>query len=119
AGAQLFFYISCESGVSEEHKIGPYRAQVQARAVENGVFLVHWNAPAQRDNIGLDGTSNGHRRIIGPDGNIIREAGAFEESMVIADIDLRHARPNSHPAALTDGPAAEWIRKGVDLVTSK
>ncbi|MCC6152277.1 MAG: beta-galactosidase [Candidatus Hydrogenedentes bacterium] len=119
AGAQLFFYISCESGVGEEHKIGPYRAQVQARAVENGVFLVHSNAPAQRDNIGLDGTSNGHSRIIGPDGNIIREAGAFEESMVIADIDLRHARPNSHPAALTDGPAAEWIRKGVDLVTSE
>lgn len=119
AGAQLFFYISCESGLSEEHKIGPYRAQVQARAVENGVFLVHANAPAQRDDLDMDGTSNGHSRIIGPDGNIIREAGAFEESMVIADIDLRHARPNSHPAALTDGPAAEWIRKGVELVTAE
>ncbi|MCC6795544.1 MAG: beta-galactosidase [Candidatus Hydrogenedentes bacterium] len=116
AGAQLCFYISCESGLSEEHKIGPYRAQVQARAVENGVFLVHANAPAQRDSLHLDGTSNGHSRIIGPDGNIIREAGPFDEAMVIADIDLRHARPNSHPAALTDGPTAEWIRKGVELV---
>ncbi len=116
AGAQLFFYISCESGLSEEHKIGPYRAQVQARAAENGIFLVHANAPAQRGNLNLDGTSNGHSRIIGPDGNIIREAGPFDETMVIADIDLRHARSNSHPAALTNGPAAEWIRKGVELV---
>ena len=107
---------ACESGLSEEHKIGPYRAQVQARAAENGIFLVHANAPAQRDNLNLGGPSNGHRRIIGPDGNIIREAGPFDETMVIADIDLRHARSNSHPAALTNGPAAEWIRKGVELV---
>jgi predicted amidohydrolase len=92
---------------------------VQARAVENGVFLVHANAPAQRDDVDLDGTSNGHSRIIGPDGNVIREAGAFDESMVIADIDLRHARSNSNPAALTDGPAAAWIRKGVELVNSE
>jgi predicted amidohydrolase len=116
AGAQLFFYISCESGVGEEHKIGPYRAQLQARAVENGVYIVHANAPALRDNPNAEGTSNGHSRIIGPDGNLVREAGAYEDAMVIADIDLRHARKNGMPAALDDGPTARWVREGVGLV---
>lgn len=116
AGAQLFFYISCESGVGEEHKIGPYRAQLQARAVENGVYIVHANAPALRDNPNAEGTSNGHSRIIGPDGNLVREAGAYEDAIVIADIDLRHARENGMPAALDNGPTAWWIRDGVELV---
>ncbi len=119
AGAQLFFYISCESGLAEEHKIAPYRAQLQARAVENGVYIVHANAPALRDDPHADGTSNGHSRIIGPDGNLVREAGPYEDTMVVADIDLRYARDSGHPRVLENGPAAEWMRKGLELVTTK
>lgn len=117
AGAQLFFYISCESGIGDEHKIGPYRAQLQARAAENGVYIVHANAPALRENPNADGTSNGHSRIIGPDGNLIREAGPYEDTMVIADLDMRHAREAGMPAALKSGPTATWIQDGVKLVT--
>ncbi|MBM3289813.1 MAG: carbon-nitrogen hydrolase family protein [Candidatus Hydrogenedentes bacterium] len=116
AGAQLFFYISCESGLDEEHKIGPYRAQLQARAVENGVYIVHANAPAVHGDHGADGTSNGHSRIIGPDGNLVDEAGAYDDAMVIADIDLRIANDAGRPAALENGPTARWLRKGTRLV---
>ena len=69
AGARVVFYISCESGLKEEHKIAPYRAQVMARAVENGVYLVHSNAPADKEG---KGGSHGQSRIVKPDGNLIR-----------------------------------------------
>jgi predicted amidohydrolase len=119
AGAQLFFYISCESGMAEEHKIAPYRAQVQARAVENGVYLVHANAPGRRSNPSADGTSNGHSRIIAPDGNIIREAGPYDEEMVVADIDMRHVRKRGDPRVLSEGPTATWLRDGLRHVVGK
>lgn len=119
AGTQLFFYISCESGLTEEHKIAPYRAQIQARAVENGVFVVHANAPASRENPAAEGTSNGHSRIIAPDGNIIREAGPYDEGLVVADIDLRHVRKRGEPRALVEGPTAEWMRKGLRHVVGE
>ena len=46
AGARVIFYISHEAALFKESKMGPYRAQVQARAVENNVFVVQANAPA-------------------------------------------------------------------------
>ncbi|GMU93579.1 MAG: hypothetical protein AMXMBFR4_26370 [Candidatus Hydrogenedentota bacterium] len=119
AGAQLFFYISCESGLTEEHKIAPYRAQIQARAVENGVFVVHANAPALRENPAAEGTSHGHSRIIAPDGNIIREAGPYDEELVVADIDLRHVRKQGEPRALVEGPTAQWLREGLRHVVGE
>ena len=33
AGSRVVFYLSHESPISQEHKLGPYRAQIQARAV--------------------------------------------------------------------------------------
>jgi predicted amidohydrolase len=117
AGARLFFYISCESGVDEEHKIEPYRAQIQARAVENEVFIVHANAPARQDDGSAEGTSHGHSRIVAPDGSIIAEAGAFEETLVIADIDLRHASAG-RSANLSAGPAAPWIADGIESLVN-
>lgn len=119
AGAQLFFYISCESGLSDEHKIEPYRAQIQARAVENGVYIVHANTPARMDDWTAGDTSHGQSRIIAPDGNLLAEASVDGEEMVVADIDLRYARDGGMGASLTSGPAAEWIRQGVELVTGR
>lgn len=116
AGAQLFFYISCESGLAEEHKIAPYRAQVQARAVENGVFIVHANTPARMEDWSAGDASHGQSRIVAPDGNLLAEGTVDGEELVVADIDLRHAREGGMDAALNAGPAAEWIRQGTALV---
>ena len=69
AGARVVFYLSHESGLHEERKLIPYRAQIQARAVENTVYIVHANAPANPDATG----SHGQSRIISPDGNIVQD----------------------------------------------
>jgi predicted amidohydrolase len=65
AGARVIFYLSHESGIRQEQKLGPYRAQIQARAVENTVYVVQANAPANDD---LSG-SHGQSRVVAPDGN--------------------------------------------------
>lgn len=84
AGARLIFYISAESGLSAESKLAPYRAQIQARAVENCVWVVHSNPPANADASG----SHGQSRIIKPDGNLQAEASMFNEEVVTADLDI-------------------------------
>jgi predicted amidohydrolase len=111
-GAQVVFYISSESGIHAEHKIGPYRAQIQARAVENGVWVVHANTPANRDASG----SHGQSRIINPNGTIVTEASVFGEDIVTATIDVSKAnRGNAVKSARCEflGP---WWKDGMKLV---
>lgn len=112
AGARLIFYISHESGIKEESKIGPYRAQIQARAVENNVFIVQSNAPANLDSTG----SNGHSRIIAPDGNIIGEASVFNEDIIRATLDLSKASRGNALKSVSRGILKEWWKKGVESV---
>ena len=112
AGAQVVFYISHESGVREEHKIGPYRAQIQARAVENTVFVVHANAPANPDTSG----SHGHSRIIAPDGNIAHEATVFGEDVMIETLDLKKASRANAVNSIKRGPLGDWWKDGVKRV---
>ena len=88
AGARVVFYISHESGIENEHKMGPYRAQIQARAVENSVYVVHANAPAEKDR---RGGSHGQSRVAQPDGNLAGEASIFEEEVLYATLDLDKA----------------------------
>ncbi len=109
AGARVIFYLSHESPLAQEHKLGPYRAQIQARAVENSVFVVHANAPANPDASG----SHGQSRLIDPDGNLIGEAGFFQEEIVSASLDLRRAHAGNARRSLTRGPLAGWWKKGV------
>jgi len=116
AGARLFFYISCESGIEQEYKLEPYRAQIQARAVENGVYILHANTPAVNSaNDGADG-SHGQSRIVAPDGNILDELDIEKEGMLIRDLLLSYAKPHGLDKALYDGPLARWMKKGLHLV---
>jgi len=112
AGAKVIFYVSHESGLREEHKINPYRAQIQARAVENTVFVVQANAPANDDTTG----SHGHSRIISPDGNILHEASIFGEDVLIETLDLRKATRNNARGSLEFGPFQDWWKEGVKRV---
>src|SRR6266576_2803934 len=109
AGAKVIFYISHESGLRDEHKLNPYRAQIQARAVENTVYVVQANAPANQD---LSG-SHGQSRIIAPDGNIVHEASIFEEDVVSAALDLRKATRNNATNTLKRGPFRDWWEDGL------
>jgi predicted amidohydrolase len=112
AGAKVIFYVSHESGLREEHKIGPYRAQIQARAVENTVFVVQANAPANKDATG----SHGHSRIIAPDGNILQEASIFGDETLQATLDLRKATRANARNSLERGPLRDWWREGLKHV---
>jgi predicted amidohydrolase len=113
AGAQIVFYISHESGITEEHKIEPYRAQIVARAVENTVYIVHANAPADKQT--LSG-SHGQSRIIKPNGNIIKEATIFEEEVLIATLDLNKATGLSTKQSLRCEFLRTWLEAGVSKV---
>src|SRR5438105_1650261 len=57
AGARVVYYISHESDMREENKLPGYRAQMMARAVENGVYVVAANAPGNADLTGSHGQS--------------------------------------------------------------
>jgi NAD+ synthase (glutamine-hydrolysing) len=112
AGARVVFYLSHESPLAQEHKLGPYRAQIQARAAENSVFVVHANAPANPDATG----SHGQSRLIDPDGNLIREAGFFKEEVLVDTLDLSRAHAGNARRSLSRGPLIDWWKKGVEQV---
>ena len=112
AGAQVIFYVSHESGVREETKIEPYRAQIQARAVENNVFVVQSNAPSNPDGSG----SHGQSRIIAPDGNIIKEALIYSEEVISARIDVNKASRGNATKSISRGILGDWWKEGVKSV---
>ena len=112
AGARVVFYLSHESGVRAENKIGPYRAQIQARAVENTVYVAHANAPANDDTSG----SHGQSRLIAPDGTVLHEASVFGEDVVTATFDLSKATAANAARSLTRGPLTGWWREGLKQV---
>ena len=112
AGSKLIFYLSHESPLQEEHKLVPYRAQIQARAVENTVYVAQANAPANIDATG----SHGQSRLIAPDGNIIREASVFQEELLVQTLDMRKASRANAKKSLSAGPLQDWWQSGVQRV---
>jgi predicted amidohydrolase len=112
AGARCIFCISHESDLKKETKIGPYRAQIQARAVENSVYVVQANAPANSDASG----SHGQSRIVSPDGNLIEEASIFGDDVLIATLPMEKATGNMAQGSLKSGPLVPWWREGLKHV---
>lgn len=112
AGAQLVFYFSHESDLRQQHKLDPYRVQIQARAVENAVYIVHANAPANHDSSG----SHGQSRIIAPDGTVIHEASIFKEEVLTATLDLSRARRVNATNSSRSDLLRAWWQNGVKLV---
>ena len=112
AGAQVIFYLSHECNLTKRFKLGPCRAQVQARAVENNVFVVHANAPSDGGARG----SHGESRVVDPDGNLLLEASQHDEEILIADLDLRLATRRFALNSLL-GPHRRWWRAGMRKVS--
>ncbi len=108
-GAQIVYYVSSESGMESESKLAGYRAQMMARAVENGVHVVAANTPANlKDNTG----SHGQSRIIKPDGNILQEASFYGDEVLIETLNIT---PRKLEAPLK-GLMGSWWREGVDAM---
>ncbi|MBI2686659.1 MAG: carbon-nitrogen hydrolase family protein [Acidobacteria bacterium] len=106
-GARIAYYISHESGLRQESKLAPYRAQLMARAVENRVFIVAANAPS--DPKDLSG-SHGQSRIVNDEGNVMKEASYFGEEILIETLPVKAARLERPLKELM----GDWWRQGVD-----
>ncbi len=113
-GARLIFYISCESSITSEKKMEPYRAQVVARAVENNVYIVQANTPQKLDP--MEG-SHGQSRIVDPNGNLIQEASIFSEEVLIEVLDLNRASGGTAKRSLEADFLKDWWERGLEAIT--
>ncbi len=112
-GSHLVFYMSNESGIKEEHKIDPYRAQVVARAVENNVYIVQANAPQTLSP--LEG-SHGQSRIVAPDGTLLQEASMMGEDVLIEVLDLSKSTGGLAKKSLRAKFLKEWWEDGLEKI---
>jgi len=121
-GAQVVFYISWETSLNDRpvpledvDTLGVYRAQVQARAVENNVWVVHANAAASLK----DRTkgSHGMSRIVSPTGHIMIEATPEEERLLVhkADLQLSH-RSFALESMRSSYFLRDWCYQGVEEI---
>lgn len=117
AGAQVCYFCSNESGLLQEFKLSAYRAMPIARATENSIYVVMANAPGNPDDVRSPSQSHGNSKVIHPDGNVIDEAGFFEERLVAATVDLSAADRAMALRSVTDETVLrDWMREGVRLV---
>ncbi|HEU0139427.1 MAG TPA: carbon-nitrogen hydrolase family protein [Bryobacteraceae bacterium] len=106
-GARIVYYISHESGLRRDYKLAGYRAQLMARAVENNMFIVSSNAPADpKDFTG----SHGQSRIVNVDGNVLKEASFFSEEILIETLAVKPAKLERPLKELMKA----WWQEGVD-----
>jgi len=112
-GSHRVFYLSNESGIKEEHKIAPYRAQVVARAVENNVYVVQSNAPQTLSP--LEG-SHGQSRIVAPDGTLLQEASMMGEDIIIEVLDLGRSTGGLAKKSLRAEFLKDWWENGLSKI---
>jgi predicted amidohydrolase len=93
--------------MAHERKLAPYRAQLMARAVENGVVIVAANAPG---NVSDNSGSHGQSRVVAADGNVLQEASIYDDEIVTATIQIKPGRLD-RPLRELNG---DWWRAGVE-----
>ena len=95
--------------------MGVYRAQAQARAVENRVWLVKSNVAGNTDEPTRG--SHGHSCIVDPTGIIVGEAGTYEEVIVYHTLDMAEANALYAQKSLLDSYAmSAWWREALPRV---
>ena len=88
-----------------------------SRATENGIYLLMANTPANPDDIRSPGSSHGNSKIVHPDGNVIKEAGFFGDTIVAETIDLSQATGGQAKRTYDeDTILREWFRQGCEFV---
>ena len=116
SGARICFYISYEINSLEGalRKAEGYRAQLIARAVENGIWLVQSNGVGPLED--SNKKSLGHSRIINPGGQVLQEAPGLEDTMLIETVYPRKASRGNALESLRNPYMAEWLEAGKRLV---
>ncbi len=130
AGARIVFIANNESGITSEKKLLGYRSMQISRATENLVYSVMSNSPADPHDIARHNCSHGNSKIVDPLGNVIDEAGVFEERLVVADLKLSEASASVvtrtlgenknmqelYGVACENDAYAAWMQAGLSLV---
>jgi predicted amidohydrolase len=116
-GAEICLISSCESGLLAERKLHAYRAMAISRAFENGIYVVKANTPADPDNLRRNGSSHGKSLIVNPEGEVLQEAGHFEECIISAEIRLGAAHGHTAKRTLIEKTVLnDWYREGLNHV---
>ena len=130
AGARIVFIANNESGITAEHKQLGYRSMQISRATENLVYSVMTNCPADPKNVTRSNCSHGNSKIVDPLGNVIDEAGMFEERLVTAQLKIKQATASSARRTVGQNAStarlygttyeneayADWVKAGLKLV---
>ena len=121
AGARCLFHVSWETWYNDEpvplneEELQPYCAQVQARAVENRVVVVHSNVPADLKDRSLG--SCGGSKIVDPLGRLLCKASIDQEELLVCSVDLQDANAAYAHKSIMDGSfLADWWLKGTERV---
>lgn len=119
-GAQICFFSSNENTILRTDKLNAYYCQPCSRAAENDIYVVMANAPEDPENISAKYCSHGNSKIIAPDGNVLIEAGYFDQGLFAAEIDTDiSARKFALRAANDDNFLKEYLRQGINMVEDK
>ncbi len=130
AGARIVFIANNESGITAEHKQLGYRSMQISRATENLVYSVMTNCPADPENVTRPNCSHGNSKIVDPLGNVIDEAGMFDERLVTAQLKIKQATASSARRTVGQNEStarlygttyeneayADWVKAGLKLV---
>ena len=130
AGARIVFIVNNESGLSQPEKLLGYRSMQIARGTENMIYSMMINSPCDPDYTTEPCASHGNSLIADPLGNVMDEAGWYEERLVVAEIDPQHAtratalrtlgkgpgRTSTGRGDLENAPYTRWMREGVKMV---
>ena len=134
AGSRCIFYISAESWHDDlplpaphgtppvawdaerlERELGVYRAQAQARAVENRVWLVKSNVAGNEEEPYRG--SHGQSCIVDPTGMVVCEAGVYEEVLLTHTLDLDEATAlYAEKSLLPEYALSGWWRAALQRV---
>lgn len=115
AGAQICFYISYEvnSLASSLRKLENYRAQLIARAAENGIWVVQSNGIGSPPG-GSDRVVLGYSRFVDPGGVVVAEAPGMVDTMLVHDVDPARATRGNASKSLSIGLLRDWWAAGLE-----
>lgn len=86
SGAKVLINISASPYYM--NKLDARKGLLQKRVMQTDAFYVYTNLVGGQDEVVYDGGSF----IMGPNGQVIAQAGRFEEELVVADLDITQAR---------------------------
>ena len=111
AGAELIININASPFHAGKSK---YRRDniVASRATENGLFIAYLNTVGGQDELVFDGNS----MVCDPWGQVLARGPAFQEAMILADINLDRAPPQNFPSP--SGGGLGWERSLLSEVGS-